>query len=167
MGISDEINISDGLLFKGERIITALYLRPKMLKRIHLSHMGIEKSLNRVRELLYWPGMRQQIKDQAEQCDICNRHRNKQTKQPPLQHEVPKRPWQKLATDLFCMNGHSYILQVDYYSKFFEVSMLKDIKSLTVIKCLRQNFARHGIPEKLVSVNGPEYSSYKFQAFAR
>ena len=137
------------------------------LKRIFLRHMGIEKSLSRARELLYWPEMSQQIKELVEQCDICNRHRNKQTKQPLLQHEVPKRPWQKLATDLFYMNGDSYILLVDYYSKFFEVSMLNDTKSLTVIKGLRQIFARHGIPEELVSVNGPEYSSYKFQAFAR
>ena len=60
-----------------------------MLKRIHLSHMGIEKSLSRTRELLYRPGMSQQIKDLVEQCDICNRHRNKQTNKPLLQHEVP------------------------------------------------------------------------------
>ncbi|XP_062595838.1 uncharacterized protein K02A2.6-like [Saccostrea cucullata] len=44
--------------------------------------------------------------------------------------------------------------------------MLQDTKSLTVIKCLRQNFARYGIPETLISDNGPEYSSCEFQAFA-
>ena len=129
--------------------------------------MRIEKSLSRARELLYWPGISEQINDLVEQCDICNIHRNKQTKQPLLQHEVPKRPRQKLATDLFYMNGDSYILPVDYYSKFFEVSMLKDTKNLTVIKCLRQNFPRHGIPEELVSDNGPELSSYELQDFAR
>jgi transposase InsO family protein len=45
--------------------------------------------------------------------------------------------------------------------------MIQDTKSLTVIKCFLQNFARYGIPEKLVSDNGPEYSSYKFQTFTR
>ena len=80
---------------------------------------------------------------------------------------MPKRPWQKLATDLFYMTDDSYILLVDYYSKFFEVSMLKDTKRLTEIKCLRQNFARHGIPEELLSNYGPEFSSYEFQDFAR
>lgn len=111
--------------------------------------------------------MSQQIKDLVEQCEICNRHRNKQTKQPLLQHEVPNRPWQTVATDLFYMNGDSYLILVDYFSKFFEVSMLQDAKRLTVMKCLRQNFARHGIPEELISDNGPEYSSYEFQAFAK
>ena len=65
------------------------------------------------------------------------------------------------------MTDDSYILLVDYYSKFFEVSMLKDKKGLTVIKCVRQNFARHGIPEELLSNYGPEFSSYEFQDFAR
>ena len=70
-------------------------------------------------------------------------------------------------TDSFYMNGDSYLLLVVYYSKFFEVSVIKDTKSLTVIKCLRQNFARHAIPEELISDNGPEFSSYEFQDFAR
>jgi hypothetical protein len=78
--------------------------------------------------------MSQQIKDLVEQCEICNRHGNKQQRQPLLQHEVPNRPWQKVVTDLFCMNGDSYL---DYFSKFFEVSMLQDTKSLTVIKCVQ------------------------------
>lgn len=60
--IRDDINIYDGLLFKGERIITPLSLGPEMLKRIHLSHMGIEKSLSRAREVLYWPGMSHKLK---------------------------------------------------------------------------------------------------------
>lgn len=164
--IRDDINISDGLLLKGEKSITPLSLRPEMLKRIHLSHMGIKKSLSRARELLYWPGMSQKIKDLVEQCEFCNRYRNKQTK-PLLHHKVPNRPWQKVTTDLFYMNGDSYLILVDYFSKFFEVSMLQDAKSLTVMKCLRQNFARHGIPVEPISYNGPEYSSYELLAFAK
>ena len=117
--------------------------------------MGIEKSLSRAQELLYWPGMSPQIKGIVEQWDICIRYRNEQTKQSLLQHEKPKRPWQKLATDLFYMNGDSHILLVE----FFEVSMLKDTKSLKVMKCLRQNFARNGIPKELISDNGPGHAS--------
>ena len=45
-----------------EMNITPLSLRPEMLQRIHLSH-GDWKKLSRARELLYWPGMSQEIKD--------------------------------------------------------------------------------------------------------
>ena len=38
---------------------------------------------------------------------------------PTALHE---RPWQKVATDLFDHNGKTYIIVVDYYSRFFEVA---------------------------------------------
>ena len=106
--------------------------------------MGIEKKISRARELLYWPGMSQDIKDPVEHCDICNGHRNEQTKQPLLQREVPKWPWRKVTTDLFYMKWDSYLIHLDCFSKFFELLMLQDT-SFTVIKCLRQNVAIHGI----------------------
>ena len=42
------------------------------------------------------------------------------------------------------MNGDSYLIHLDCFSKFFEVLMLQDT-SFTVIKCLRQIVAIHGI----------------------
>ena len=39
--------------------------------------------------------------------------------------------------------------------------------SLSVINVLKQNFARHGIPEKLISDNGPCYASQLFTEFAK
>jgi hypothetical protein len=41
----ENINISDGLVFKEDRIITPLSMRHEMLKTIHVSYMGIEKKL--------------------------------------------------------------------------------------------------------------------------
>ena len=76
----------------------------------HLSDSGDLKILSRSRELLYWPGMSQQIKDLAQQCDICNRHRNKQTKQPFQQHIVPKRQRQKLATEVAILTFYWWIV---------------------------------------------------------
>ena len=62
--IKDENKIPHGLLFKREKSIAPLPLRPEILKRIDLRHMVIEK---------YWPWMSQQ--DLVEQCDIRNKHR--------------------------------------------------------------------------------------------
>ena len=43
--------------------------------------------------------------------------------------------------------------------------MLKELNSLETIGHMKSIFARHGIPELLVSDNGPQYSSIEFQKF--
>ena len=49
----DEISISDGILFKGERVIVPKSMQPNMLKIIHSAHMGAEKCKRRAKEVLY------------------------------------------------------------------------------------------------------------------
>ncbi|XP_033759897.1 uncharacterized protein K02A2.6-like [Pecten maximus] len=52
-------------------------------------------------------------------------------------------------------------------NRYFEVNKLSNTSSSSVIAKLKVIFARHGIPEKLISDNGPQYSSDKFSNFAR
>lgn len=47
----------EGLLFKGEKIIIPHVLRAEMLECIHTGHMGIERSKQRARDILFWPCM--------------------------------------------------------------------------------------------------------------
>ena len=99
----DELCICDGLLMKGDRLITPSSLRSEMLDKIHNSHLRVEKCLNRARETVYWPGVCEQIKEKVAKCEICNKYRNCQVKEPLLPHPVPDRPWQVLAADLFVL----------------------------------------------------------------
>ena len=80
--------------------------------------------------------------------------------------QLPDYPWQKAGTDLFVLKGATYLLVVDYYSRFPEVIQLKSTTSQSVIDALKAVFARYGIPETLVSDNGPQYSSTEFAEFA-
>jgi transposase InsO family protein len=84
-----------------------------------------------------------------------------------LGHTKPQRPWQKVATDLFELNGKHYLLIVDYYSSFFEINQLSTTTSSKVIEICKQHFSRYGIPEVVVSDNGTQYSSELFKNFAK
>ena len=64
------------------------------------------------------------------------------------------------------MNGASYLVAVDYFSRYFKTIKLKSTTSSSVIEALKSIFSRYGIPEKIISDNGPQYSSYKFANFA-
>ena len=152
---------------KGDRLITPSSLRREMLGKIHSSHLGVEKCINRARETVYWPGVCEQIKEKVAKCEICNKYRNCQIKEPLLPHPVPDRPWQVLAADLFVLPQGKFVVLVDYYSTYFELAQLRDITSATVINCLQQHMSRHGIPEILYFDSGPEFSSLEFRRFSK
>ncbi|XP_037504970.1 uncharacterized protein LOC119381052 [Rhipicephalus sanguineus] len=68
--------------------------------------------------------------------------------------------------DLFHLNGQTFLLVVDYYSRFPEVVTLRSTTARAVIDALKSIFARHGIPQGVRSDNGPPFSSQEFAAFA-
>ena len=55
---------------------------------------------------------------------------------------------------------------MDYYSSYFEIDPLKDMTAREVIHTLKRQFSRHGIPNTLMSDNGPPFNSNEFQQFA-
>lgn len=63
--------------------------------------------------------------------------------------------------------GKTYLLIVDYYSRWPEIRLLDHLTSNTVITRLKSIFATHGIPELVISDNGPQFASHAFQNFAK
>uniref|UniRef100_A0A8C9UY15 Gypsy retrotransposon integrase-like protein 1 n=1 Tax=Scleropages formosus TaxID=113540 RepID=A0A8C9UY15_SCLFO len=162
----EEISYTSGLMFKAAKLIVPSQLREEMLDKIHESHLGIVKCKERARDIIFWPGMSTQIENKVSQCAKCNTHRNSNAKEPLIPHTLPGRPWAKIGTDLFQHNGSEYLLCVDYYSKFPEIAKLTDMTSQNVIIALKSMFARHGIPDIVISDNGPQYASLEFKCFA-
>ena len=80
---------------------------------------------------------------------------------------LPERPWQKVGTDLFEWRKNNFLLVVDYYSHFIEIARLTSTTAASVISHLKSIFSRHGIPETVMSDNGPQYSAAAFNSFAK
>ena len=76
-------------------------------------------------------------------------------REPLISHGIPQRPWSKLGMDIFTFNGKGYLLIVDYYSKYLEVSHLATKTTACVISHLKTCFARHGIPDTVIADNMP------------
>jgi hypothetical protein len=165
-GFSDELSESDGLLFKGEQLIVPKTMQNDMLQRLHQGHLGRDKCLAMAREVLFWPGMTAQIINMVASCAVCNKFQHAQQKEPAMPHAVPLLPWEKVGADLFQFDGKSYLLLVDYYSKFFEVSMLPTTRACDVVLYMKSHFARHGIPRELVSDNAQQFAGNEFAKFA-
>ena len=138
-----------------------------MLQRIHASHLGIEGCLRRARECLYWPGMNSEVKDFIQQCEVCRSTDVKQQKEPLQPHDIPTRQWAKVAVDLFVCNRQNYLIIVDYYSGFWEIEHLDSTVSSQVIRKMKMHFARYGIPDVVMSDNGPQFASEEYKRFSK
>ena len=158
----EELCVEDGLLFKKERLVVPQSMRAGVLDEIHGAHMGESKSLSFARDyILIWPGMSAQVKDRVRSCGICNAFRNQQQKETLKSHDVPGLPWQTVGTghDLFEYGGHTYVVVTDFYSKFFELELLRRNTATCLINNLKKVFARYGIPEEVISDNGSQHSN--------
>ena len=161
----DELNVEDGIVLKGNRIVVPKSLHAAVLEQVHYAHQGAEKCKLRAKASVFWCGINRDIDDMVKLCAPCQTHQPANGKEPLIHHDVPKHAWHTLATDLFHWNGTEYMLIADYYSKFPIVRKLNNASSTTVINHLRGIFDEHGIPEKLMSDNGPQYSSEEFRVF--
>ena len=57
--------------------------------------------------------------------------------------------------DMFELDGIPYLLSVDYYSKWITVTKLDYTRSCDIIKAVDEQFANFGVPEEVISDNGP------------
>ena len=164
--VQGELTVGNSLLLYGSCIVVPRALQQQTLKKIHEGHQGIQRCRIRARNSVWWPEMSQQIQEFVKKCAICAKE-SRANLQPMIATQLPDYPWQRVGTDLFQLKGSTYIIVIDYFSRYPEVIKLKGTTSGRVIEALKAVFSRHGIPETVVSDNGPQYSSQEFTDFAR
>lgn len=159
------LTICDGVLLHGSRLVVPQSLRSEVLRSLHEGHQGIVKCRARARESVWWPGLSAELGALVNSCRDCAMLRV-QKAEPMMPSESPRLPWLKLGADLFHLRGRDYLVVVDYFSRYPELALLSSTSSSAVIVQMKSIFARHGIPEIVVTDNGPQFVSAEFAAFA-
>ncbi|BES91778.1 Reverse transcriptase (RNA-dependent DNA polymerase) [Nesidiocoris tenuis] len=163
----DELMIQDGIIYRGNQVVIPKSLRREFIEKIHRCHLGQNASLRRARESLFWPQMSAEIKDRVKRCDVCQKFSISQTQTPMTSHRIPSLPWERLSLDTFKVEADEYAVLVDTYSDFFELRQMKNINSSSIINFLKDNFARHGVPQLLMSDNAPQFVGKEMIKFAK
>ena len=162
-----ELNVVDGIIFKSMRIVVPPSLRTYALDLIHKSHMGIVKCKQRGREVFFWPNMNAEIEQKVRNCELCAAIGNKQPAEPLKYTLLPNHPFAEIAADIFEFESVNYLVTVDYYSSFIQTAKLNSLRSFTVIEALKQSFSVHGIPNKIRTDCGTQFTSQEFQDFCQ
>lgn len=115
--------------------------------------------------LMFWPGMSRDVEEMVRRCRACAERAHRPAREPLMPHHIPPLPWAKVGSDIFQYAGKYFLILVDYFSKFIEVNPLTNIGTKAVVAAMRDQFARHGIPQELVTDNGPAYVSKEFGEF--
>ena len=106
----DEISVYDGVAYRSHQVIVPSSLREEMLQKIHKAHQGVDSSIRRARESLFWPGMQAAIKEKCLLCGLCARYVCERPQEPMKSHTIPIRPWSKISADLFQLDGNNYLV---------------------------------------------------------
>lgn len=162
-----ELSVVDGLLVKGDRIVIPYSMRTELLETIHQGHFGITKSMERAKGSVWWPDINSDIKQMIAKCKSCLEKKPTQRKEPLLPSQSPDRPFERVGTDICEKDGQSYLVLVDYYSRFIEIMHLPNTQSYTVIMKLKCCFSRYGIPSCVVSDNARQFTSNEFKKFSK
>lgn len=153
--------------------------RRSVLKFCHdcrtAGHLGIHKTLGRIRQSYYWPGLQRDVHSYISGCEVCTRRKAAtQSNKAPMHLVYSGYPLERIATDILgelpqTANGNKYILVVaDYFTKWTEAFALPNIEAKTVAaKIVEEFIVRLGVPEVMHSDQGPQYESRLFQEMCK
>ena len=149
---------------KGSRVVIPASMRPGTLIRLHYAHQGLTSTLQRARRTVYWPKLQDDISEMVQKCDECQRHGNKKPR-PPERQISATRPLELLGVDVVQFQRQRALVTVDYYSGFLTYDTLSRETTEAVTKALNNIFRKFGLPERIISDNGPCFKSEKFRCF--
>ncbi len=161
-----ELTCHEGLVLKGAQIVVPADLRKSVLADLHLSHQEKDRTKRRARQTVYWPGINSDITSTVEACEQCQIYQPSQQKETMLSDPMATRPFEDTSADLFSFGKFHYLVFVDRYSGWPCVHVWRaDPTSQQVISALIQDFTVYGVPLRLRSDGGPQFTSSSFQNF--
>jgi len=166
--VATELCVTNGCLFRGERVVIPSVLRSRILQELHVAHAGIVRMKSLARAHVWWPGIDADIERESKKCDSCQIHGKEESKAPLCPWPWPQAPWKRIHIDFAGpYEGKMHLVVVDAHSKWIEVESMSVATSSTTIKALRRWFAQFGYPDVLVSDNGPQFTSEEFEVFLK
>lgn len=157
-----------GCLLWGMRVIVPQSLRNRVMEELHDGHPGIVRMKEVARSYAWWPEIDADIERCVKLCDACQQQRGAPAPAPLHPWSWPTRPWHRLHLDFAGpFQGQNFLICVDSHSKWPEVFVMSTTTAEATIGKLRELFSRFGLPDVIVTDNGPQFIADQFETFLK
>ena len=152
--MKDELTSLGKLVLRGSRIVIPEKLRQKVIDLAHEGHQEIVKTKERLRT---WPGIDRDTEKRVKSCHACQVVSQPSRQEPMTRKKFPDGPWEDLAIDILgpLPSDESILVTVDYYSRYFEATILRATQTKHIVTALENVFTTHGLPVSVTTDNGP------------
>jgi hypothetical protein len=176
----DRLEIKGGMMYRlfvtpSGNVIYQLVVPSKKRKEVMYhhhdvptaGHLGVNKTLEKIRNGFYWPGMSITAKQYCQKCDTCTvRNLSKENNKAPLGNYIVGEPMERVMMDILgplptTKSGNKYILVIsDWFTKWSESIAIPDQEAKTIAEAFVCNFVtRFGVPLQLYTDQGRNFES--------
>jgi hypothetical protein len=161
-------------------MITSKEKQHKIVQEMHEcpigGHQGVQRTYDRLKLYVTWPGMYRDVEDYVTNCKICQQ--NKFTvpyyKAPFQETDTQLHPWDKIYLDIvgpmpMSGEGHKYILTCqDNLSKYLvAVPMFSQTAEEVALNFMRYVILQYGIPSSIVTDQGTQFMGDIFKRLCK
>ena len=184
----DILHLRNGVLFRKhpykdktvrEQLVIPSLLKKDVLKSCHSlklsAHLGIDKTVFKVKSSFYWYRMKDDIRDFIRNCTVCAaRKRPTKPGRHGLQEYSVSFPLDRVCTDIIGplpvtqQNNRFILVVMDQFTRFVECYAIPNQTAETVArKIVYEYFSRYGVSLDIHSDQGSNYQSKLFREMCR
>jgi hypothetical protein len=168
----NELSVGNQLVLRGERVVLPSSLIGSAIAISHAGHQGISKCKQYIRTALWFPNMDKLVEEKVNSCVACQATTPLVQSQPLQMSDLPPEPWQCLAADLFgpLPTGERILVLKCLRTKWPEIKVFLKGQSTNaegIISAMEKIFTTHGIPDSIMTDNGPPFNGKEFASLLR
>lgn len=161
----NQLSTENGIVYYMTRVVVPCRLRARVLVSLHENHAGIVRMKKMARSYVWWPLIDAEIENYVHACVVCEQTQNVPQEICISKWPVTTYPFERIHMDFFDFAGKVFLIMVDVFSGFPEVKMVPSTNFENVRKKLLGFFAIFGLPNEIVTDNGPPFQSHAFSKF--
>lgn len=157
----------DAILLRGNKLVIPVELRGRILQAVHEGHPGITAMKGRLRTKVWWPKIDKDAEKIVRNCKSCTLVTTPNPPNPMKRRTFPTAPWIDVAMDFMepLLSSDYLFVIVDYYSRYKEIKILKNIDAKNTIRTMEEIFSRLEFPRMITADNGPQFACHEMQTF--